>query len=84
MFAALSATNKAIVQARTGAELYQQFCESALHGGNFIGTAILLRDPGTDLLKVVGGVGKGVGSLHAASISISEASGFAEKLAVLL
>ena len=81
MFAALSATNKAIVQARTGAELYQQFCESAMHGGNFIGTAILLRDPGTDLLKLVAGAGKGADPLRAASISISEASDFAQNLA---
>src|ERR1700724_3646342 len=57
-FAALSATSKAILQARTGAELYQQFCEAALRGGNIIGAAILVREPGTDLLKPVAAAGK--------------------------
>ena len=80
-FAALSATSKAILQARTGAELHQQFCEATLHAGNIIGTAILLRDPGTDLLKVVAGAGEAIGQLPVAGISISETSPFGHALA---
>ena len=81
MFAALSATNKAILQAKTGAELYQQVCEAALCGGNFLTAAILFRELGTDLLKVAAGAGTGIDRLCAASISISETSTHGRSLA---
>jgi diguanylate cyclase (GGDEF)-like protein len=53
LFAVLSATNEAIVRARTRAELFSLVCEAAAHGGRFNSTVIALVDPGTDLLRVV-------------------------------
>jgi len=70
MFAALSATNAAILRTRSQQELYQQVCEAALHGGNLIGAAILLLEPGTDLLRLVAGAGAGIERLRAARISV--------------
>jgi diguanylate cyclase (GGDEF)-like protein len=69
--AALTATSKAILQARTGTELYQRFCEATLHGGSIIGSAILLRDPGTNVLKGVGAAGKVLGQPLSAEVPIS-------------
>ena len=41
MFAALSATNEAILRTKSADELYQQVCKAALSGGNLLGAAIL-------------------------------------------
>jgi diguanylate cyclase (GGDEF)-like protein len=57
MFAALSATNEAILRINSSERLFQQVCEAALQSGNFIAAAILGREPGTDLLKVVAAAG---------------------------
>jgi diguanylate cyclase (GGDEF)-like protein len=72
-FAALGATSKAILRARTGAELYQQFCEATLQGGDIVGTAILMREPGTDVLKVTASAGK-VPDQHLDGLSIAPTS----------
>jgi diguanylate cyclase (GGDEF)-like protein len=69
MFAALSATNEAILRINSKEKLFQQVCEAALHSGNFIAAAILLREPGTDDLKVVAGAGDD-GEIRARSYSI--------------
>jgi len=69
MFAALSATNEAILRINSKEKLFQQVCEAALHSGNFIAAAILLREPGTDDLKVVAGAGNDV-EIRARSYSI--------------
>jgi len=42
MFAALSATNEAIMRAKSRAELYELVCEAAAKGGRFNSTSILL------------------------------------------
>ena len=57
MFAALSATNEAILYAKTQDELFQQVCDAALSSGDFLLTAILLLEPGTSDLKMVAGAG---------------------------
>jgi diguanylate cyclase (GGDEF)-like protein len=57
MFAALSATNEAIMRARTRSELFQLVCEAAVHGGRFASTIIALTQPGSDLLRVVAWAG---------------------------
>jgi diguanylate cyclase (GGDEF)-like protein len=74
MFAALSATNEAILRATSREALYEQVCEAALRGGNFALTAILLREPEADMLRVAAGAGEGLDQLRAASISVSETS----------
>jgi diguanylate cyclase (GGDEF)-like protein len=57
MFAALSATNEAILRINSKEKLFQQVCDAALQSGNFIAAVILLREPGTDTLKAVAGAG---------------------------
>ena len=73
MFAALSATNEAILRTKTAEELYQQVCDAALSGGNLIGAAILLHESGTNLLKFVAGAGNNIEGLRTVQFSAAEA-----------
>jgi diguanylate cyclase (GGDEF)-like protein len=57
MFAALSATNEAILRINSPEKLFQQVCEAAMQSGSFIAAAIVVREAGTDTLKVVAGAG---------------------------
>ena len=57
MFAALSATNEAIMRARTRGELFRLVCEAAVHGGRFASTIIALTEPGDDFLRVMAWAG---------------------------
>ena len=45
MFAALSATNEAIMRAKSRAELFELVCEAAANGGKFTSTSIALASP---------------------------------------
>ena len=61
MFAALSATNTAILRAKSAMEMFQGVCELIAAGGKTLGAcAVLLAQPDTDILKVMAaeGVGK--------------------------
>jgi GAF domain-containing protein len=71
MFAALSAINEAILRTKSADELYQQVCQAALSGGNLLGTAILLREGGTEQLKFVAGAGEGIERLRTVDISVA-------------
>src|SRR5258707_15235290 len=53
MFAALSATNEAIMRAKSRHELFELVCEAAAAGGQFTSTAIALLRPGEDFLENV-------------------------------
>ncbi|MCA1457424.1 EAL domain-containing protein [Bradyrhizobium sp. BRP22] len=57
MFAALSATNEAIMRAKSRTELFHLVCEAAVVGGNFTSTAIALERPGDDYLENVASAG---------------------------
>jgi diguanylate cyclase (GGDEF)-like protein len=72
MFAALSASNEAILRTKSADELYQQVCGAALSGGSLLGAAILLREPGTEQLRFVGGAGNGIERLRNVDISVAE------------
>ncbi len=61
MFAALSATNTAILRAKSVQEMFQGVCESVAAGGKTLGAcAVLLAQPDSDMLQVMAaeGVGK--------------------------
>jgi hypothetical protein len=45
-FAALSATNEAILYAKSPEQLYRQVCEAAFSGGDFLATAVFLLETG--------------------------------------
>src|SRR5262249_1763720 len=57
MFAALSATNEAILRAQTPDELYQLVCDAAVHGGKSLAATVLLAEPDSVWLKPVAGTG---------------------------
>jgi diguanylate cyclase (GGDEF)-like protein len=57
MFAALSATNEAIMRARSRTELFELACAAASNGGKFTSTTIALADPHSDLLEIVAAAG---------------------------
>src|ERR1700737_2263263 len=69
-FAALSATNEAILYAKAPEELYRQVCEAAFSSGDFLATAIFLLEPGTDRLRGAAGVGADVVRLSKIDISV--------------
>ena len=73
MFAALSATNEAILRTTAAGELYQQVCVAALSGGNLIGAAILLHESGTNQLKFVAGAGNNIELLRTVQFPAAEA-----------
>ncbi len=70
MFAALSATNTAILRAKSAQEMFQGVCESIATGGKMLGAcAVLLAQPDSDLLKVVAAEGVGKESLQRLQLS---------------
>ena len=71
MFAALSATNEAILYAKSPEELYRQVCEAAFSSGDFLATAVFLLEPGTDTLRFAAGFGEDVVRLRGIDISIA-------------
>jgi GAF domain-containing protein len=57
MFAALSATNEAIMRAKSRAELFELACEAAANGGRFTSTSIGLVRPNEEFLEIVAAAG---------------------------
>jgi diguanylate cyclase (GGDEF)-like protein len=74
LFAVLSATNEAIVRARTRTELFALVCEAAAHGGRFNSTVIALADPGADLLRVVATGGPNGAKFKSLKLSTNQAA----------
>jgi diguanylate cyclase (GGDEF)-like protein len=70
MFGAISATNEAILRAKTEQDLYERVCDAAVHSGNSIATVVLLAEPGSSLLKPVAGTGEAVELITASRFSI--------------
>jgi diguanylate cyclase (GGDEF)-like protein len=71
MFSALSATNGAILQAKSAQDLYEQVCEAAFSSGDFLATAVFLLETGTDKLGLVAGLGEDIERLRQIDISIA-------------
>src|SRR5260221_3731266 len=69
-FAALSATNEAILYAKSPEELYRQVCEAAFASGDFLAAAVFLQDPGTSMLRFAAGFGEDIVRLRSIDISI--------------
>jgi GAF domain-containing protein len=70
MFGALSATNEAIVRAKTAQDLYQLVCDAAVHSGETVAAVILLAEPDSVWLKPVAGTGEIVELIARARFSI--------------
>jgi diguanylate cyclase (GGDEF)-like protein len=69
-FAALSATNEAILYAKSPEELYEQVCKAAFSSGDFLATAVFLLEPGTDKLCFAAGFGEDIKRLCLIDITI--------------
>lgn len=75
MFSALSATNEAILRTKLPGELYQQVCDAAVHGGQFVTTtAVFIPDPETGWAKLAAVTGAGARHLLEARISVDQAT----------
>ena len=70
MFGAISATNEAILRAKTEQELYQRVCDAAVHSGKSAATVVLLAEPDSIWLKPVAGTGEIVEQIMRAPFSI--------------
>ena len=69
-FAALNATNEAILYAKSPDELYAQVCEAAFSSGDFLATAVFLLEAGTSTLRFATGFGEDIKRLRQIDISI--------------
>jgi PAS domain S-box-containing protein len=74
MYAALGATNEAIIRSTSPDELYQRVCDAAVHGGKFITVAILIPDADTAWANVAAITGGNAEKLRALRISVDEAA----------
>jgi len=74
MFAALSATNEAILRAKTADELYRMVCDAAVHVGRSLAATVLLAKPDSPWLHAVVGTGQIVdmGLVRQSRFSIDE------------
>jgi diguanylate cyclase (GGDEF)-like protein len=72
MLAALSATNEAIMRARSRNELFELVCEAAANGGRFTSTTIALAVPGSDLLDIKAAAGPTAETTRHVRLSVSE------------
>ena len=70
MFGAISATNEAILRAKTEQELYQRVCDAAVHSGKSAATVVLLAQPDSIWLKPAAGTGAIVEQIMRAPFSI--------------
>ena len=69
MFSALSATNEAIMRAKSREELYQMVCEAAVKGAKFTSTTILLAEPGKDYFTLAAAAGPNVSIIQSRKYS---------------
>ena len=70
MFAALSATNEAIMRAKTRSELFELVCQAASTGGKFTSTTIALARADSDQLAIVATAGPSAATTRNVRLSI--------------
>lgn len=70
MFGAISATNEAILRAKTEQELYQLVCDASVHSGKSLATIVLLREPDSHWMKPVAATGQNLELVTQARYSI--------------
>ena len=74
MFGAISATNEAILRAKTEQELYQRVCDAAVYSGKSVATAVLLAEPGSTWLKPAAATGESLDLITRTQFSIDPGS----------
>ena len=73
MFEALSATNEAIMRAKSRAQLYELVCEAAAKGGRFNSASVFLTRPDDDDLDLAAVAGPTAENVRQLRISTNEA-----------
>jgi len=73
MFAALSATNEAILRAKSREEMFKLVCQGAASGGKFTSIVIALARPGSDFLDSVAAGGAAADASLKVRLSTNEA-----------
>src|SRR6202035_5864877 len=71
MFAALSATNEAIMRAKPRAEMFELVCAAAVLGGKFTSTTIALAEPGEEFLRIAASKGQNSARVRSTRFAIS-------------
>jgi diguanylate cyclase (GGDEF)-like protein len=71
MFEALSATNEAIMRAKSRTQLFELVCEAVAKGGKFTSTVVSLVNPGSDFLDVVAAAGPTAETSRHVKVSIN-------------
>lgn len=71
MYAALSATNEAIMHAQTPEALYQGVCDAAVGAGGLAAAAVLLVDEDSEQLRAIATAGAGQKKIREIVVSIS-------------
>lgn len=74
LFAALNATNDAILRTTSQDDLYQRVCDAAVHEGKFVLAGALLPTDGNILQLAAGAGGEELSALRACKISTDENS----------
>ena len=71
MFEALSATNEAIMRAKSRTQLFELVCEAVANGGKFTSTVVSLVNPASDFLDVVAAAGPTAETSRHVKVSIN-------------
>lgn len=69
IYAALSATNEAIIHSSSPEELFQAVCDAAIESGGMTTAAMLMPRPGSDLMELKAMAGQGRDAMEIAVIS---------------
>nr|WP_249803270.1 EAL domain-containing protein [Bradyrhizobium sp. 21] len=72
MYAALSATNEAILRAKSRSELLDLVCEATVQGAKFASTSIALLDKGAGVLRVVASFGPNADEVRTFRFAVSD------------
>ena len=81
MFGAISATNEAILRAKTEQELYQRVCDAAVYSGKSVATVVLLSQPDSIWLKPAAGSGEILEQITRARFSIDAENDYGKGVA---
>jgi PAS domain S-box-containing protein len=74
MFAALSATNEAIMRVTSPDELYQHVCDAAVNGGKFLAASVCVPGANGSDATIAGVTGPGADQMRQVRISLDPAS----------
>jgi diguanylate cyclase (GGDEF)-like protein/PAS domain S-box-containing protein len=74
MYAALSATNEAIMHSKSPEELFERVCDAAVDGGKFMTAAVLVPDADTAFMKFLAVSGGAEKPLRESTISIDSST----------